>query len=235
MEAAVGRSNAALKLVDCAADAPFTKSMALFEGMVKKLTGDDVLGLRHDALEELVQGEGRNLLQQLVQDHVALRHEREQQLESVKGSDGVERNHVREGSRKFMTVFGEVEVDRLRYGQRGTTSVMPLDAQLNLPADSFSFGVRKRAALAVTTGSFDIATDFLQRDGIKIEKRQVEELAQRAAVDFDAYYAVRDQLAAAAVSRRADVPDSVDGREGHRDDSRGVARGDEEEGRGLGA
>jgi len=202
----VGRSNAALKLVDCAADAPFTKSMALFEGMVKKLTGDDVLGLRHDALEELVQGEGRNLLQQLVQDHVALRHEREQQLESVKGSDGVERNHVREGSRKFMTVFGEVEVDRLRYGQRGTTSVMPLDAQLNLPADSFSFGVRKRAALAVTTGSFDIATDFLQRDGIKIEKRQVEELAQRAAVDFDAYYAVRDQLAAGEPPPSPDEP-----------------------------
>ena len=105
----MGRSNAALKLVDGATEAPFARSMALFEGMVKKLTGDDVLGLRHDALEELVQGEGRNLLQQLVQDHVALRHEREQQLESVKGSDGVERNHVREGSRKLMTVFGEIE------------------------------------------------------------------------------------------------------------------------------
>ena len=105
-----------------------------------------------------------------------------------------------------MTLFGEIDVDRLGYGQRNATSVMPLDAQLNLPADSFSFGVRKRAALAVTTGSFDIATDFLQRDGIRIEKRQVEELAQRAAVDFDAYYAVRDQLAAGAPPASPDEP-----------------------------
>lgn len=192
----MGRSNAVLRVVEGAGLASFEKSANLFEGMVKKLSGDDVVGLRHDALEALVAGEGRNLLQQLVQDHVALRHEREEQLESAEGSDGVARNHVRERTRKLVTLFGEIEVDRLAYGQRDTTSVMPLDAQLNLPADSFSFGVRKRACLSVTTGSFDIATDFLQRDGIRIEKRQVEELAQRGAVDFDAYYAVRDQLAA---------------------------------------
>ena len=132
----MGRSNAALKLVEGAANAPFAKAANLFEGMVKKLSGDDVLGLRHEALEELVNGEGRNLLQQLVQDHVALRHEREQQLVSVEGADGVERNHVRERGRKLVTIFGEVEIERLAYGQRDTSSVMPLDAQLNLPADN---------------------------------------------------------------------------------------------------
>jgi hypothetical protein len=78
---------------------PFAESAKLFEGIVKKLSGDDVLGLRHEALEGLVAGEGRNLLQQLLQDHVALRHEREEQLESVRGSDGAERNHVRERTR----------------------------------------------------------------------------------------------------------------------------------------
>lgn len=210
------RSNAALRLVEGAAEAPYAKSANLFEGIVKKLSGDDVLGLRHEALEELVNGEGRNLLQQLVQDHVALRHEREQQMESVEGADGVERNHVRERSRKLVTIFGEVEVDRLAYGQRDTTSVMPLDAQLNLPADSFSFGVRKRASLAVMQGSFDVAEDNLQRQGIPIAKRQIEELAQRAAVDFDAYYAVRDQLAAGEPPPSPDTPEllvlSTDGK-----------------------
>jgi hypothetical protein len=174
--------------------------------MVKKLSGDDALGLRHEDLEDLVDGEGRTLLQQLVQDHVALRRAREEELRSVEGADGVERNHVRERSRSLTTIFGEVVVDRLGYGQRGTPSVMPLDAQLNLPADSFSFGVRKRAALAVMQGSFDVAVDNLARQGIRVGKRQVEELAQRAAVDFDAYYAVRDQLAAGEPPSSPDEP-----------------------------
>ena len=195
-----------LKLVPATAVTTFANSASIFGDMVKKLSSDDVLSLQHAALEELVAGEGRKLLQQLMQDHVALRSEREERLESVKGADNLDRNHVRQRSRKLLTVFGEIDVDRLGYGQRDTTSLMPLDAQLNLPADSFSFGVRKRAALAVTTGSFDIATDFLRRDGIAIQKRQVEELAQRAAVDFDAYYAVRDQLAQGAPPASADEP-----------------------------
>lgn len=205
-EVAVGRSNGVLVMVKGSAVEPFAESAKLFEGIVKKLSGDDVLGLRHEALEGLVAGEGRNLLQQLLQDHVALRHEREEQLESVRGSDGAERNHVRERTRKLVTVFGEVEVRRTAYGQRDTTSLMPLDASLNLPEDSFSFGVRKKAALHASRGSFDVATDFLQRDGIPIEKRQVEELAKRAAVDFDAYYAVRDQLAAGPPPESPDEP-----------------------------
>lgn len=203
----MGRSNAALKLIAGAVEAPFAKAANLFEGMVKKLSGDDVLGLRHAALEELVDGDGRQLLKQLVQDHLELRHAREQQLESVEGPDGVDRNHVRERTRKPMTIFGEVEVDRLAYGQRDTSSVMPLDAQLNLPADSFSFGVRKRAALAVMQGSFDVAEDNLRRQGIGIAKRQIEELAQRAAVDFEPYYAIRDQLAAGEPPRSPDEPE----------------------------
>lgn len=201
------RSNGALKLVAGAAEAPFVKSTSLFEGIVKKLVGDDVLGLRHAALEELVSGEGRALLQQLVQDHLDLRHTREQKLTSVDGADGVERNHVRDRPRKLTTIFGDVDVGRFSYGQRATSSLMPLDAQLNLPADSFSFGVRKRASLAAMQGSFDVAEDNLKRQGIPVAKRQIEELAKRAAVDFDAYYAVRDQLAAGAPPQSPDTPE----------------------------
>ena len=62
----MGTSNAALKLVEGAGQAPCAKAANLFEGMVKKLSGDDVLGLRHGALEKLVDGDGRELLQQLV-------------------------------------------------------------------------------------------------------------------------------------------------------------------------
>jgi hypothetical protein len=175
-----------LWVVESAGEAPFAKSTNLFEGVVKKLAGDDALGLRHEDLENLVDGEGRELLQQLVQDHLALRRAREEQLESVTGADGVERNHVRERTRKLTTIFGEVDVPRLAYGQRDTSSVMPLDAQLNLPADSFSFGVRKRAAFAAMQGSFDVAEENLKLHGIHVAKRQIEELVQRTAVDFDA-------------------------------------------------
>ena len=56
LEAAIGGSNGALKLVEGSGHAPFAKAAKLFEGTVKKLSGDDVLGIRHEALEEFVNG-----------------------------------------------------------------------------------------------------------------------------------------------------------------------------------
>ena len=93
-----------LKLVPATAVTTFANSASIFGDMVKKLSSDDVLSLQHAALEELVAGEGRKLLQQLMQDHVALRSEREERLESVKGADNLDRNHVRQ-RRSFPYVF----------------------------------------------------------------------------------------------------------------------------------
>ncbi|MGO9752544.1 MAG: hypothetical protein ACLP22_13800 [Solirubrobacteraceae bacterium] len=55
-----------------------------------------------------------------------------------------------------------------------------------------SHGVRRLAALESAAGSFGHATGQVrERTGVALGKRQVEELAVRAAVDFDSFYAER--------------------------------------------
>lgn len=89
-------------------------------------------------------------------------------------------------------MVGEVEVPRWIYQTVGSASLAPLDASLNLPEDSFSLGVRRCIAEDVACGSFDEVVERIGRTtGAKIAKRQVEQIAQRAAADFDAFYATR--------------------------------------------
>jgi len=74
----------------------------------------------------------------------------------------------------------------------GFAGRQPADGVLNLPADKHSHGLRKLAATEASSGSFDGAVDAIQRaTGQTVAKRQVEELAADAAVDFDHFYAQR--------------------------------------------
>lgn len=181
--------------VKCVVD-EFVGARAIFEGLVGKLTDDKALEMRHDELEGLVANEGRGLLRQLLDDHLQLRALLEQRQPAVAGSDGVSRNHVRGGTRNLTTLVGDVDVTRLAYGARGTSSLMPADAQLNMPVESYSLSVRNRVAWLSSRMSYDDVVEEMQRaHGLTLGKRQVEQLAVRSAEDFDAYYAVRDQLA----------------------------------------
>ena len=90
------------------------------------------------------------------------------------------------------TIFGEIRVKRFGYGAEGADSLHPLDAELNLPRERYSFELRRTAAVEVSKGAFDEAVASLGRHtGAKVGKRQVEELAGRAAEDFDAFYGQR--------------------------------------------
>jgi len=89
-------------------------------------------------------------------------------------------------------VFGRVEVERLAYQAPGTTDLHPMDAALNLPREMFSHGIRRMVAKEAARASFDEVVEIV-RDytGSSIAKRRVEELAVRAAQDFDAFYEQR--------------------------------------------
>jgi len=87
---------------------------------------------------------------------------------------------------------GGVTVSLLAYRARGEENLYVADGLLNLPAERSSHGVRRLAAIESAAGSFDHATGQVrERTGLAGGKRQVEELAVRAAVDFDAFYAER--------------------------------------------
>ncbi len=79
--------------------------------------------------------------------------------------------------------------------------MFPRDAQLNLPVQSYSHRVQKRVAFKAAKMSFEsVAGDIETETGVRIGKRQLEELVCAAAQDFDVFYG---QPCAADVQRQA--------------------------------
>jgi hypothetical protein len=94
--------------------------------------------------------------------------------------------------RGLVTVFGQVKVTRMAYRAPGAPNLHPADAALNLPEEKHSPWARKLAALESARGSFGDAAHAITRiTGVMTGKRQVEELARRAAADIDAFYTGR--------------------------------------------
>jgi hypothetical protein len=87
------------------------------------------------------------------------------------------------------TLFGEVVVTRRRYSALGRPSLFPMDRNLNLPNDKYSHGIRRSVAEKAAIASYDeCVASIAERTGEPMPKRQAEELAVRAATDFDAFY-----------------------------------------------
>jgi len=172
----------------------FARSRERFDAIVDSLESVETDRLEHSELEDLLQKEGRELLRSLFEDKLELCAIREPRLDRVVDAAGVERRAVeRDHSRPLLSVFGEVRVGRLAYRRRGEENLYVADGVLNLPEEKHSHGLRRMVALETPRGSFDDATDAIRRiTGAVLGKRQVEELALRAAVDFEAYYEHRE-------------------------------------------
>jgi hypothetical protein len=159
-----------------------------FDRMVRRLESKEALGMTHSDLERELDKEGRDLLRSLLQEHLDARSPG-QSVEAVIGSDGIDRPRVRLQERHLETVFGTVTVHRAGYGQEGTESLHPLDAELNLPEEIYSLELRRRVAQEASKSSFDETVESIRRNtGGEVPKRQIEQLVVRAAQDFDAFY-----------------------------------------------
>ncbi|MGB8380717.1 MAG: ISKra4 family transposase, partial [Dermatophilaceae bacterium] len=171
-------------------EAAFDRSRERFESVVGFLHGSQAAGLTHSELEARLSVDARELIRMLYQDHLDLRTAREVRLPALTDAAGICRGAVERAHRRPLhTVFGAVTVDRLAYRHRGQANLYPADAALNLPIELHSHGLRELAAVESARGSFEDATSALRRaTGVQIGKRQVEQLAGRAAVDFAAYY-----------------------------------------------
>lgn len=161
-----------------------------FEHLIGSLKHPDTQKLTHGEVEALIHTEGMELVRRLNQAHLDQRSAEEPVRERVVGADGIPRTHRREGcERRLETRFGEVIVRRRGYGARGLESVFPLDAELNLPPDKSSHGLREQVVEEVIRGSFDEAVAHLKRaQGGRMAKRQAEEVAVHLSQDFDAFY-----------------------------------------------
>jgi len=167
---------------------PFEKSEQLFESLRTELQEKTTLAMNHADLERHIGERGRDLLRQLLQDHLDYRGMGEA-MGPVVGSGGVRRTYAQERKRGLATGFGRVAVTRLGYSAHGEESLFPRDAELNLPLDLYSYPLQRMAADEIIKGSFEQAADsLLSRTGTRIPKRQIEGIAAHAAVDFDSFY-----------------------------------------------
>jgi hypothetical protein len=170
----------------------FAGARERFETILNWLDGDPSTLLDHGELERQLDIEGRRLLRQLLQDHLDLRGIREIRVK-VRDADGNRRSRVETAhARGLATIFGQVTVTRLAYREPGLMNLHPADAVLNLPVEKHSHGLRQLAAIESSRGSFEGAMQAIERStGQQLGKRQIEDLAGRAAVDFDTFYAQR--------------------------------------------
>lgn len=182
------KSNAAEEIE---AARPFAQARMHAGRLEATLSSVEMTKKTHSDLEALCDAEGREWARLMLEDHLRLRALLEQQVEVI-GADGVERSATRDSERHLETVLGTVAVPRKAYQAPGCEDLHPLDASLNLPRELFSHGVRKMVAKEVARASFEEVVEMVaDYGGAKIAKRQVEELAVRAAQDFDAFYDLR--------------------------------------------
>jgi hypothetical protein len=175
----------------------FVAAESQFHAIVAHLAGAPGLAMEHDAAERYLDTHGRALLCSVLQGFLDTRAAQQIPSPAVRGDDGVGRSHRRGSSRSLETVFGSVYVTRFAYSARGAGARHPLDAELNLPRERYSFGVRQRVAAWASRLSFDeVVTELGRSTGAHVPKRQTEQLVVRAAADFDAFYATRDAPAA---------------------------------------
>ena len=177
---------------------PFAASAELFTTLAGELQGEEAAGLTASELEDLVDGRGRELLRQLLQDHLDLRAAREeqaarQQHPAAAGTDGITRTRIEAGHRRLLaTLFGTVQVTRCAWRRPGVPGFCPADAALSLPAGRHSHSLEKLAVIEAARGSFDATRDAITaRCGPVIGKRQAEDAVAGAAIDIPAFYAAR--------------------------------------------
>ena len=177
-------------VADAAEGDVFAASRERFDEMVSFLHAEQAGALEHAELETRLDAQGRELLRQLMQDHLDLRAAREQRLPEVRDVHEVAHTAVEAGHHRGLhTIFGELDVARLAYRARAAENLYPADAALNLPAERHSHGLRRLAAIEASRGSYEDTVDAIERaSGQRLGKRQVEGLAARAACDIDAFY-----------------------------------------------
>ena len=144
-----------------------------------------------EAMERLVAERGRELLRGVLQASLDAQAAGEVRVAQVTGADGVARRRAERGhARTVVTVLGEVTVRRVGYRAPGHRGLFPRDAVLGLPPCRYSWQLQRLAVMFARDGAYEQAQRFVAAvTGVRIGKRQVEQIVAGAAADVAAFYA----------------------------------------------
>lgn len=168
----------------------FSGAQEQLDELINQLQSEDYTNKEHGDIEYYINKGGQELLRRLLQGWLDLKEVNEERKSSITSAAGDVLNHVRAGtSRKLTSLFGDVTVTRKSYSQRGHSSLFPIDAELNLPTDQYSDGMRLRLSKEVIRGSFDDAIETIgETTGAYVPKRQSLNLVRDVAQDFEYFY-----------------------------------------------
>ena len=156
-----------------------------------RLAGEAGRAVTLDAMELLVIERGRELLRGVVQLSLDAQAAGEVRVAGVTGADGVARARAERGhARPVVTTLGAVRVRRIAYrsGVKGAGSLFPRDAVLNLPPCGYSWQLQRLAEMFSRSGSYEQAHEMvLAATGVRIGKRQLEQITARAAADAEQF------------------------------------------------
>jgi hypothetical protein len=145
-----------------------------------------------DAMEQLAVVRGRELLRAVLQYGLDAGAGAEVRLPGVTGADGVTRTRAEQGhGRGIVTTLGEVEVRRIGYraGVKGVPALFPRDAVLNLPPREYSWPLQQLVMRFTRSGAYELAQELIEAAiGIRIGKRQLQQITAEAAADAPGFY-----------------------------------------------
>jgi hypothetical protein len=158
--------------------------------IIAELQSESFANMEHGDVESHINQQGHEVMRQLLQGHFNLMAAKEATKPHVTSETGISLSHVRRQTRRTLSSqFGDVQVTRKGYSQRGESSQFPLDAQLNLSQDCYSDGLRKQVALEALKGSYDNVIESIDNTTAgHIPKRQSMNVVQDVSQDFEAFY-----------------------------------------------
>lgn len=168
----------------------FSDAKNQLEFLISQLQSEGYSQSEHGDVEKYINEEGNEILRLLLQGWLSKKAADEKQEEYINNDNGESLTHVRKNtSRKLTSLFGDVTVKRKGYGKPNQTSLFPIDAELNLPSDQYSDGIRHRLSKEVIKTSFDNSIETIgETTGGDVPKRQSLELIRNVAQDFEEYY-----------------------------------------------
>src|SRR5215475_2004976 len=171
--------------------APAAVEFALLQSL---LASGNALQLPLHEIECQQQAKGREVQRLLLQTHLQQRGNGDVgPALYLQHQDGdLLYSHRRLGTRALTTVFGTVELIRMRYSRPGVPGIFPLYRALTLPARSFSYELQRRLVKAAVQNPFlDSVQTIADLTGVSVSKRSLEQMLPDAAQDFDAFYRQR--------------------------------------------
>ena len=160
---------------------------AQFRELVAYVRGDGQQSEAH-VVEKRLFREGMRVLLSLLEAYFAVK-EGGAVGSAIQLESGRVLRRERLKTRRYLSVFGELELRRVYYHADGYPGVFPLDEETNLPKRTYSYFVQELVEREAARLPYEEALRHLEElFGWALPKRSVEQIAPEAAREVEAFY-----------------------------------------------